>query len=80
MGFNSIWANPNKLYHRQFSKTKLPIIFSNSVPKAGTHLVERLLCLHPNYYRKILPTLNEQNLSKYGNFESILKKLNKIKF
>tara|TARA_B100000676_G_C18029581_1_gene817787 strand:+ start:147 stop:974 length:828 start_codon:yes stop_codon:yes gene_type:complete len=65
---------PSKLYHRRFSKTMLPIIFSNSVPKAGTHLVERLLCLHPNYYRKILPTLNEQNLSKYGNFESILKK------
>jgi sulfotransferase 6B1 len=28
-----------------------------SVPKAGTHLVERVLCLHPDYHRRVTRTM-----------------------
>lgn len=40
----------------------LPKVLCISLPKAGTHLAERAVCLHPRLYRKILPTLNPQNI------------------
>lgn len=32
-------------------------VFANSIPKAGTHLTERALCLHPGLSRRLTPTL-----------------------
>jgi hypothetical protein len=44
----------------------LPKVLCVSLPKAGTHLAERAVCLHPRLYRKILPTLNPQNIGADG--------------
>ena len=63
---------PTKLAHR-FGVQERPKIMCISVPKAGTHLLERALCLHPKLYRKILPTLTVNNWDKYGGLDAILK-------
>lgn len=39
---------------RYRSREKVLIV---SIPKAGTHLIERLICLVPGYYRKMSPTV-----------------------
>lgn len=44
----------------------LPKVLCVSLPKAGTHLAERAVCLHPRLYRKIIPTLNPQNIGEDG--------------
>lgn len=36
-----------------------------SMPKAGTHLLERLLCLHPCLYRALVPTLRLSTQDRY---------------
>lgn len=46
-----------------------------SIPKAGTHLLERALCLHPGLYRRLLPTLNKDNIGRYGGIEAVLARL-----
>jgi hypothetical protein len=45
------------------------------VPKAGTHLLERLLCLHPDLYRKVVPTLNPGNIERWGGLDRALGRL-----
>jgi hypothetical protein len=50
-------------------------IFCNSIPKAGTHLLERALCLHPELYRPLLPTIHESNVDKFGGLARLLTKL-----
>ena len=44
----------------------LPRALVVSLPKAGTHLVERAICLHPRLYRRFLPTLNPENVGEEG--------------
>jgi len=67
----NLWAlsrygiSPGKLWQR-FSRQPGPKIFSNSVPKSGTHLLERVLCLHPRLYRHWMPTIHEVNVKKPG--------------
>lgn len=41
---------------------KGPKLLSNSLPKAGTHLLERALCRHPRLYRGPFPTLHRRSL------------------
>ena len=53
--------SPRKIYHRITSSSG-PKIICISIPKSGTHLIERALCLHPQLYRKPLRTLHEQNI------------------
>jgi hypothetical protein len=65
---------PNKLWHRLFTRIDVKI-FSVSIPKAGTHLLERALCLHTNLYRKFIPTVNSSNLRKWGELDALLAKL-----
>jgi hypothetical protein len=65
---------PRKLASR-FHNQSAPRIFSVSIPKSGTHLLERALCLHPRLYRRWLPTIRENNVGKWGDFNSLLKKL-----
>lgn len=62
---------PPKLLRRWSNKHK-PKVLIVSVPKAGTHLLERALCLHPLLYRKLLPTVYPGTLSKWGGLEGLL--------
>jgi hypothetical protein len=47
---------PRKLTRRLRNREE-PSILCVSIPKSGTHLLERALCLHPRLYRKLAPTL-----------------------
>lgn len=52
-----------------------PKIACITVPKAGTHLLERALCLSPRLYRKLLPTLHPGNVDRFGGLPALLGKL-----
>jgi hypothetical protein len=56
---------PRKLASR-VAPADLPRVLVVSLPKAGTHLVERAVCLHPRLYRRLLPTLNPENIGEGG--------------
>jgi hypothetical protein len=67
-----------------FSPSKSPYRVANpgapkvvcvSIPKAGTHLIERALCLHPKLYRKVLPTISEENVGRYGGASELLDRM-----
>jgi len=51
---------PDKLSAR-FRNHDQPRIICISVPKSGTHLLERALCLHPKLYRRLVGTVFEGN-------------------
>ena len=72
--FQRFGLTPEKLWPRLIRRG-IPRIFVTSIPKAGTHLVERALCLHPALYRKLLPKLTDDNLSRFGGFEAVLSSL-----
>ncbi len=57
---------PRKLAGRVARAGVLPRVLVVSLPKAGTHLVERAVCLHPRLYRRFLPTLNPENVGRRG--------------
>ncbi|HOI28594.1 MAG TPA: hypothetical protein PLZ15_02455 [Melioribacteraceae bacterium] len=65
---------PEKLLSR-LQNAGNPKLLINSIPKAGTHLVERAICLIPHYYRILLPTLNNSNIHKYGGYKNVLEKI-----
>jgi hypothetical protein len=65
---------PSKLPTRAFGGHR-PRVFCVSIPKAGTHLLERALCLHPGLYRKLLPTISQQNIARVGGFDGLLGKV-----
>jgi hypothetical protein len=48
---------------------------SNSLPKAGTHLLERALCCHPRIYRAPVRTLHKRSLGKGVDLGSHVDKL-----
>ena len=58
-------VTPRKLFARA-TQSGLPEVLCVSLPKAGTHLVERAVCLHPGMHRRILPTLNPENVGPEG--------------
>jgi sulfotransferase family protein len=58
-------VTPRKLAGRA-TRAGLPRVLVVSLPKAGTHLVERAVCLHPRLYRRFLPTLNPENVGAEG--------------
>jgi hypothetical protein len=62
--------SPAKLLRRIVNRAE-PVVFLDSVPKAGTHLLERALCLHPRLYRAILPTLDEYKVAQRGGLEKV---------
>jgi len=51
-----------------------PGLVCNSLPKAGTHLVERALCLHPGVHRRLVPTLYPYNLPQWGELGSLVER------
>lgn len=46
-----------------------------SIPKAGTHLLERALCLHPRLYRALVPTITMRKARRYGGVDRLLARL-----
>lgn len=66
---------PSKLIHRINHADIQCKIVCISIPKAGTHLLERALCLHPGLYRKFARTVHEENHAEMGGIESLLKNL-----
>lgn len=65
---------PRKLRYR-VANSGAPRVFTVSVPKAGTHLLERALCLHPRLHRKLLPTVSEGNIGRFNGLDGLLAKL-----
>lgn len=65
---------PSKL-PRRLTERGAPSVLSVSLPKAGTHLLERALCLHPRLYRKILATVWPEALDRWGGLDGLLRKL-----
>jgi len=65
---------PRKLIARATNRRE-PAILCVSLPKAGTHLLERALCLHPRLYRPVLPTLHDQNIGRWGGLAGVLEHL-----
>jgi len=64
---------PQKMLYRLTSQDA-PKILCISVPKAGTHLLERVLCLHPHLYRPFVRTLNPDNISQYGGLTALFQR------
>lgn len=47
-------------------------IVSISIPKSGTHLLERILCLFPGLYRQFRRKVHMGNIEAYGGLAAIL--------
>ncbi len=65
---------PRKL-PRRLAHGDAPKVLCVCIPKAGTHLLERALCLHPRLYRKVLPTISGANLDRYRGLDTLLSRL-----
>jgi hypothetical protein len=72
--FERFGLTPAKL-GRRVADRRAPRVYCVSIPKAGTHLLERALCLHPRLYRKLLPTVSDENIRKWGGLEELLRKV-----
>ncbi|MFL5768246.1 MAG: hypothetical protein ACJ758_10445 [Actinomycetota bacterium] len=72
--FERFGLTPSKLARRATDRSA-PRVFCVSIPKAGTHLLERALCLHPRMYRKLLPTVSDENIGKVGGFGKVLHRI-----
>jgi hypothetical protein len=70
--FERFGLTPSKL-GRRVGDRRAPRVFCVSIPKAGTHLLERALCLHPRLYRKLIPTVSDENIRRWGGFENLLR-------
>jgi sulfotransferase 6B1 len=65
---------PSKLA-RRIADRGAPRVLCVSIPKAGTHLLERALCLHPRLYRKLLPTITNSSLRRWDGLDGLLAKV-----
>jgi hypothetical protein len=65
---------PRKFVARVRNRTE-PRVLCVSLPKAGTHLLERALCLHPRMYRRFIPTVSEGRLTGSHSFNALLDSL-----
>jgi len=65
---------PDKIWRRR-GRPDLPKIFCVSVPKSGTHLLERVLCLHPWLYRKFISTLYDSPTGEFRGLETLARGL-----
>src|SRR6266542_3538406 len=65
---------PSKLV-RRVHDPGAPRVFCVSIPKAGTHLLERALCLHPELYRKLIPTVIPRNVERWGGMEGLARRI-----
>lgn len=60
---------------RRLWREKGPRVLCVCVPKSGTHLLERGLCVDPQLRRKLLPTVNEVNLTALGGLDALLSRV-----
>lgn len=60
---------------RRVANAGAPKALCVSLPKAGTHLLERALCLHPQLHRRIMPTVSADNVGRWGGFDRMLARL-----
>jgi Sulfotransferase domain len=60
---------------RRIANPGAPKVYCVSIPKSGTHLLERALCLHPKLYRKLVPTISDENIGRYNGFNRLLRRL-----
>jgi hypothetical protein len=65
---------PPKLVARACNRAE-PRVLCLTLPKAGTHLLERVLCLHPRLYRKLVPTITERTVRRQGGLPRLLARL-----
>lgn len=65
---------PRKVWARVCNAAE-PRVMIISVPKAGTHLIERAVCLHPRLYRPLVPTLHSGNIERFGGLIRLVAKL-----
>jgi hypothetical protein len=72
--FERFGLSPGKLRYRA-RDPGAPKILCVSIPKAGTHLLERAICLYPRLYRKMLPTVSEENVERWGGFPRLVTKV-----
>jgi len=72
--FERFGLSPAKLRYR-LRDPGAPKILCVSIPKAGTHLLERALCLHPKLYRKLLPTVSDENVDRWGGVPGLVTKV-----
>ncbi len=66
--------SPGKLRYR-VADAGAATVFCVSLPKAGTHLLERALCLHPRLYRKLWPTVSDENIGRWRDLDGLLGRL-----
>jgi hypothetical protein len=66
--------SPSKLI-RRLGPGDAPTVFCVSLPKSGTHLLERALCLHPALYRKAIPTVSDGNIDRWHGLDGLLRRL-----
>src|SRR4029077_11678276 len=66
--------SPAKLRYRVWDPGA-PKVLCVSIPKAGTHLLERAICLHPKLYRKLLPTVSDENVHRWGGHSGLIAKM-----
>ena len=64
---------PAKFIHRLFPSAESPRVLFICIPKSGTNLLERAICLHPRLYRKLVPVITPEHLENQGNFSALLK-------
>jgi hypothetical protein len=62
---------PSRLAHR-LTDRDAPRVLSISLPKAGTHLLERAVCLHPRLHRKMLATVWPEALERWQGLSGLL--------
>jgi hypothetical protein len=60
---------------RRVANGDAPRVLCVSLPKAGTHLLERAVCLHPRLYRRIVPTITARGLDRRGGPDRFLGRL-----
>ncbi|MFW6060064.1 MAG: hypothetical protein ACODAQ_07765 [Phycisphaeraceae bacterium] len=65
---------PAKLAVR-WSAREAPRVVSLSVPKAGTHLLERALVLHPRLHRAVRRTLQDIDPARWAELDALLARL-----
>ena len=63
---------PKALYTRGCKD--LPRVLCITIPKSGTHLLERALCLSPGLHRRLYPTVGDGNVARWGDLDQILAK------
>lgn len=65
---------PSKMVTRFFDDSA-PAVVSNSLPKAGTHLLERALCLHPRIYRSLRRTVHDRRVRSMGDLGDLVPRM-----